>query len=62
MMYNYESFNRSTVTDDNNAGEPVVSTEDDDELVQATLQHVVVTYDAVEGRRIYVNGGYGGER
>ncbi len=56
MMYNYESYNRSTVTEDNNAGEPVVSTEDDDEIAQATLQHVVVTYDAVEGRRIFVNG------
>ncbi len=56
MMYNYEFYNRSSVTEDNNAGEPVVSTEDDDEFVQATLQHVVLTYDAVEGRRIYVNG------
>jgi mono/diheme cytochrome c family protein len=56
MMYNYEAYNRSTVTEDNNAGEPVVSTEDDDEIAQATLQHVVVTYDAVEGRRIFVNG------
>ena len=56
MMYNYESYNRSTVTEDNNAGEPALSTEDDDEIAQATLQHVVVTYDPVQGRRIFVNG------
>ncbi len=56
MMYNYEAFNRSTVTEDNNAGDPAVSTEDDDEIAQATLQHVVVTYNAVDGRRIFVNG------
>jgi len=55
-FYNYESFNRSSVTDDNNAGEPALTTSDDDELAQATLQHVVVTYDPVNGRRIYVNG------
>jgi mono/diheme cytochrome c family protein len=56
MMYNYESYNRSTVTEDNNAGAPAVTTDDDDEIAQATLQHVVVTYDAVEGRKIFVNG------
>ncbi len=56
MMYNYQAFNRSTVTEDNNAGEPAVSTEDDDEIAQATLQHVVVTYNAIDGRRIFVNG------
>ena len=40
----------------------------DDEDLQATLQHVVVTYDPVNGRRVYVNGedtgdrGYRGQR
>ena len=29
---------------------------DDDEDLQATLQHVVATYDPANGRRIYVNG------
>ena len=29
--------------------------------LQATLQHVVVTYDPVNGRRIYVNGVYTGD-
>ncbi|MEH6517034.1 MAG: LamG domain-containing protein [Halioglobus sp.] len=60
-LYNYESFNRSTVTDDNNAGEPALTTDDDAQLAQASLQHVVVTYDPVEGRRIYVNGEFSGD-
>ena len=33
-----------------------MSTADADEVLQATLQHVVVTYEPVEGRKIYVNG------
>lgn len=60
-LYNYEAFNRSSVTDDNNAGEPALTTNDDDQVAQATLQHVVVTYDPVEGRKIYVNGQFTGE-
>lgn len=55
-LYNYQAYNRSTATEDNNAGEPALSTGDDAELAQATLQHVVVTYDPVGGRKIYVNG------
>lgn len=35
-------------------GMPVL--ESDDESLQATLQHVVVTYDAMNGRRIFING------
>lgn len=60
-LYNYEAFNRSSVTDDNNGGEPALTTNDDDELAQATLQHVVVTYDPVAGRKIYVNGQFTGD-
>ena len=60
-LYNYEAFNRSTVTEQSNAGEPALVTADDAELAQATLQHVVVTYDPVEGRRIYVNGVFTGD-
>jgi len=52
--YNYDFLNRSTVT--NGDGMPALSTPDDDEVLQATLQHVVATYSAVDGRRIYVNG------
>ena len=53
-LYNYDTFNRSDQTDA--GGEPQLSTADADEDLQATLQHVVVTYDPVNGRQIYVNG------
>lgn len=53
-LYNYDSFNRSDQTDQN--GEPQLSTADADEDLQATLQHVVLTYDPANGRRLYVNG------
>jgi hypothetical protein len=53
-MYNYDYFNRATTTDAN--GSPVLSTPAAEEVLQATLQHVVLTYSAVDGRRIYVNG------
>ena len=53
-LYNYDTFNRSDQTDQN--GEPQHSTADADEDLQATLQHVVVTYDPANGRSIYVNG------
>ncbi|MEE9492258.1 MAG: LamG domain-containing protein [Gammaproteobacteria bacterium] len=53
-LYNYDFMNRNGNSDAN--GEPALSTNDDDEDLQATLQHVVVTYDPVNGRRVYVNG------
>ncbi|MEQ8861526.1 MAG: LamG domain-containing protein [Pseudomonadales bacterium] len=53
-LYQYDAYLRSDATDQN--GEPALSTNPDDEDLQATLQHVVMTYDPVEGRRIYVNG------
>lgn len=53
-QYNYDAFNRGSTSDAN--GQPALSTADADEDLQATLQHVVVTYDPVNGRRIYVNG------
>jgi mono/diheme cytochrome c family protein len=53
-QYNYDFLQRNTNTDAN--GEPALSTADADEDLQATQQHVVVTYDPVNGRRIYVNG------
>lgn len=53
-LYNYDFLNRSDATGGN--GMPAVSTPDGDEVLQATLQHVVLTYDPVNGRRIYVNG------
>jgi Concanavalin A-like lectin/glucanases superfamily len=53
-MYNYDYLNRATTSDGN--GSPALSTPAEDEVLQATLQHVVATYSAVDGRRIYVNG------
>ncbi|HEY7752977.1 MAG TPA: LamG domain-containing protein, partial [Steroidobacteraceae bacterium] len=53
-MYNYDFLNRSTTTSGN--GAPALSTPAANEVLQATLQHVVATYSAVDGRRIYVNG------
>ncbi|MFZ5724320.1 MAG: LamG-like jellyroll fold domain-containing protein [Pseudomonadota bacterium] len=58
-MYNYDFLNRNDDTDGN--GEPALSTADADQRLQATLQHVVVTYTASGGRRIHVNGEYTGD-
>jgi hypothetical protein len=53
-LYNYDFLNRTTTTGVN--GDPALSTADADEVLQASLQHAVMTYDPVNGRRIYVNG------
>lgn len=58
-LYNYDFLARSTVT--NAEGNPSLSTADAAEVLQATLQHVVVTFDPVNGRRIYVNGQWTGD-
>ncbi len=58
-LYNYEFFSRSTATGAN--GTPQLATDDDAERLQAALQHVVVTFDPVNGRRIYVNGEFTGD-
>lgn len=55
-QYNYDFLQRSSTTDGN--GEPALSTADADERLQATLQHVVVTFDPLNGRRVYVNGAF----
>jgi hypothetical protein len=52
--YDYNFLTRSSVTDSD--GQPALSTPMADEVLQATLQHVVVNYSATEGRSIYVNG------
>jgi hypothetical protein len=57
--YNYDFLHRSSTTDGN--GNPALSTADADEDLQATQQHVVVTFDPANGRRIYVNGVYTGD-
>ncbi|HYQ70502.1 MAG TPA: LamG domain-containing protein, partial [Gammaproteobacteria bacterium] len=53
-QYNYGFLQRNNNTDAN--GEPQLSTADADEDLQATQQHVVATYDPVNGRRLFVNG------
>lgn len=53
-QYNYDFMLRSEETSSN--GEPALSTPDADEVLQASLQHVVITFNATNGRRIYVNG------
>jgi len=53
-LYNYEFLNRSSNT--NAEGRTSLVTNDDDEDLQSSLQHIIVTFDSVNGRRIYVNG------
>ncbi len=61
-LYNYDFLLRTNAQDaDGNAlttlnGDPQLSTPNDDEVLQATLQHVVATYNPIDGRRLYVNG------
>ena len=57
-LYNYDFYNRNTLEGQatDGSGQPVFSTPDAQEVLQATLQHVVATYNATDGRRIYVNG------
>ncbi len=61
-LYNYDFLLRTNAQDGNGDplttlnGDPQLSTPDADEVLQATLQHVVATYDPLDGRRIYVNG------
>lgn len=56
-LYNYEILQRSSTTDQNQG----FATADADERLQATLQHVVVTFAPGQARRIYVNGEYTGD-
>ncbi|MBB6093646.1 mono/diheme cytochrome c family protein [Povalibacter uvarum] len=58
-LYNYDFYARSTATGAN--GTPQLSTDDADERLQAALQHVVLTFDPVAGRKIYVNGVFTGD-
>jgi hypothetical protein len=58
-LYSYDYYNRSSKTNTN--GDPKLTTRAEDEDLQATLQHVVVTFDPVGGRRIYVNGVFTGD-
>ncbi|SMF62625.1 Aspartyl aminopeptidase [Alteromonadaceae bacterium Bs31] len=53
-LYNYNFLNRSSLADGN--GMPMLSTPDADEVLQATLQHVVASFNPLDGMSIYVNG------
>lgn len=57
--YQYQAFARSSATDTD--GAPALLTSDADRDAQASLQHVVLVYDPVNGRRLYVNGNYTGD-
>src|SRR6266513_4403453 len=55
----YEGLVRSSTTDTN--GAPPLMTTTASGAAQAALQHVVLTYDPVNGQKIYVNGTYTGD-
>ncbi len=57
--YQFEAFARSSATDTN--GAPALLTADADRDAQASLQHIVLAYDPVNGRRLYVNGNFTGD-
>jgi hypothetical protein len=57
--YQYEAMTRTSETDAN--GAPSLLTKDTDRDAQASLQHVVLTFDPVNGRKLYVNGQYTGD-
>ena len=55
-LYQYDYRNRSVLPTIDGNGRPALVTYDVDRDLQATLQHVVATYDQYRGRRLYVNG------
>jgi cytochrome c553 len=56
----YEGMTRSSTTDTN--GQPPLITTTANGAAQAALQHVVLTYDPVNGQKLYVNGVYTGDK
>jgi hypothetical protein len=59
--YNYVFRNRNRTAEIGDNGTPALNTRDADQDLQATLQHVVATYDRSSRRRIYVNGTFTGD-
>jgi len=56
-LYNYDFYNRIVATPPKPNGDPFLSSGDnDEEIAEANLQHVVVNYDPDTGRSIHVNG------
>jgi hypothetical protein len=57
--FQYEAFARSSVTSLN--GAPSLLTNANNQLAQAALQHVVMTYTPTQGRQLFVNGVFTGD-
>ncbi len=57
--FEFAAYGRSSGTDLN--GAPPLNTALNPMLIQAALQHVVVTYDPTNGRKVYLNGVYTGD-
>jgi hypothetical protein len=55
----YQGMTRSSVTSTN--GMPALATTTTSGAAQAALQHVVLTYDPINGQKIYVNGMWTGD-
>jgi cytochrome c553 len=55
----YTAMTRSSVTNTN--GTPALTTTTTNGAAQASLQHVVLTYDPINGQKIYVNGVWTGD-
>ncbi|HEY7964434.1 MAG TPA: LamG-like jellyroll fold domain-containing protein [Steroidobacteraceae bacterium] len=55
----YQGMARSSTTSTN--GQPPLLTTATGGAAQAALQHVVITYDPVNGQKLYVNGVYSGD-
>lgn len=51
--YHYQFYNRAT-TSINSNGDPVLESAAED--LQASQQHIIMSYDPVNGRRMYING------
>jgi hypothetical protein len=59
QLQQYEAEVRSSATNDN--GDPPLLTAAANNNAQASQQHVVLTYDPVNGRKLYVNGIFTGD-
>ena len=59
QLQQFQAEVRSSVTNDN--GDPPLLTALANNVAQASLQHVVLTYDPVNGRKLYVNGVFTGD-
>lgn len=55
-LYSYDFYNRSTANSTTDGAPGTLTSDTGIEFAQATLQHVVFTYDPINGRKIFVNG------